>query len=242
MNMFKIGDRVRVLDGSSNESYYDGWSQGMYEYVGKICIVRSISGRGVRLEGNVFTWDARYLELVEEKKMENKITIDGKEYELSAELVEKIKAEVEKQEKAEAERLAEQGPFARAICKRYFLINGVGRVSTLAEGASNMDDELYSIANYCTDKSLMEQRALHETLNRLLWRYSEMNGGDSNPWPYGEHWFIYRDTCNSNEMMVLANDSYKMQGIIYFKDRAIAEAAIEEVAKPFMAAHPEFVW
>ena len=89
---------------------------------------------------------------------------------------------------------------------------------------------------------MMEQRALHETLNRLLWRYSETHGGDSNPWPCGEHWFIYCNTANGNEMMVSANDSHKKQGTIYFKDRVIAKAAIEEVVKPFLAAHPEFVW
>ena len=173
----------------------------------------------------------------------NKIIIDGKEYELSAELVEKIKAEVAAQEKAEAERSAKQGPFERVkIGKKYFLINGVGRVSALAEGASNMDDELYSIANYCHDRGMMEQRALHETLNRLLWRYSETHGGDSNPWPRGTHWFIYGDTANGLEMKVSANDAHKKQGTIYFKDGETAKAAIEEVVKPFMAAHPEFVW
>lgn len=174
----------------------------------------------------------------------NKIIIDGKEYELSAELVEKIKAEVALQE---IERqMSEQVPFERVkIGKNYFLINGVGRVSTLAEGASNMDDELYSIANYCTDKSLMEQRALHETLNRLLWRYSEMNGGDS-AWTIGEypefvrHYEICYDySCKVFRTVSVVNG--KSTGI-YFKDEKTAEAAIEEVVKPFMAAHPEFVW
>lgn len=176
----------------------------------------------------------------------NKIILDGQEYELSydlsAELAEKIAAEVAAQKKAEADRLAEQGPFARVKRKPYFHINGVGKMSTLTEGATTTDDELYSIANYCRDRGMMEQRALHETLNRLLWRYSETHGGDSNPWPCGEHWFIYCNTANGNEMMVSANDSHKKQGTIYFKDRVIAKAAIEEVVKPFLAAHPEFVW
>lgn len=172
----------------------------------------------------------------------NKIILDGKEYELSAELVEKIEAEVAEQEKREADRLAEQGPFARVKRKPYFLINGVGKVCTLSEGATNTDDELYSIANYCHDRGMIEQRALHEILNRLLWRYSETHGGDSNPWPRGTHWFIYGDTSNGLEMKVSANDSHKKQGTIYFKDGETANAAIEEVVKPFMAEHPEFVW
>lgn len=167
--------------------------------------------------------------------MENKIIIDGKEYELSAELAEKIKAEVAEQEKKEAERLAEQGPFARAKSKPYFLINGVGKVSTLAEGATNMDDELYSIANYCRDKGLMEQRALHETLNRLLWRYSETNGGGEKRGGF----FIY---LSGMEDMRVGHCTYASCGDVYFRKKEVAEAAIEEVVKPFMAAHPEFVW
>lgn len=171
----------------------------------------------------------------------NKIILDGKEYELSAELVEKIKTEVAAQEKKKREELKE--PFGRVHNERYFLINGNGRVSTMsADTNTPTDDELYAIGNYCRDKGMMEQRALHETLNRLLWRYSETHGGDSNPWPCGTHWFIYCNTANGNEMMVSANDSHKKQGTIYFKDGETAHAAIEEVVKPFMAAHPEFVW
>lgn len=167
----------------------------------------------------------------------NKIIIDGKEYELSAELVEKIKAEVALQE---IERqMSEQVPFERVkIGKNYFLINGVGRVSTLAEGASNMDDELYSIANYCTDKSLMEQRALHETLSRLLWRYSEKHKEPKTS-PLLYHLYIRRE---DGEVSFFSFDGRSVPIDGSFCSRATAEAAIEEVVKPFMAAHPELVW
>jgi len=165
----------------------------------------------------------------------NKIILDGKEYELSAELVEKIEAEVAEQEKREADRLAEQGPFARVKRKPYFLINGVGKVCTLSEGATNTDDELYSIANYCHDRGMIEQRALHEILNRLLWRYSEGRGGGEKRGGY----FIYRSNM---EDMRVGHCTYATCGDVYFRKKEVAEAAIEEVVKPFMAEHPEFVW
>lgn len=165
----------------------------------------------------------------------NKIIIDGKEYELSAELVKKIKTEVAAQEKAE-------NPFERKTNKRYYYIDSCDCIYSFVDDEGTTSKTLYSAGNYCRDKSIMEKRAMHEMLNRLLWRYSEMHGGDSNPWPCGEHWFIYCNTANGNEMMVSANDSHKKQGTIYFKDRVIAKAAIEEVVKPFLAAHPEFVW
>jgi len=39
---FKVGDRVRVLDGSGIEGYTGGWSPGMKEYVGKVATVRKV--------------------------------------------------------------------------------------------------------------------------------------------------------------------------------------------------------
>lgn len=169
----------------------------------------------------------------------NKIILDGKEYELSAELVGEIKAEVAAQE---IKRMIADDPFARTRNVAYYFISVEGSVYTGCETGTIADDKRYSAANYCRDKAIMEQRALHETLNRLLWRYSETHGGDSNPWPHGTHWFIYGDTSNGLKMNVSANDSHKKLGTIYFKDGETANAAIEEVVKPFMAAHPEFVW
>lgn len=167
----------------------------------------------------------------------NKIIIDGKEYELSDELAEKIKAEVAAQEKKES-------PFERTEPRLpYWFIDSSGGVDfDTAAADSQITDYRFFVGNYCTDKSLMEQRALHETLNRLLWRYSETHGGDSNPWPHGAHWFIYGDTSNGLKMNVSANDAHKKQGTIYFKDGETAKAAIEEVVMPFMAVHPEFEW
>ena len=101
----------------------------------------------------------------------------------------------------------------------------------------------FNTANYCRDKAIMEQRALHETLNRLLWRYSETHGGE-NAWDSQNiqaHFYIYLDTQNS-VLYVSYNDAYHVEGVVYFEEEYIAENAITEVVKPFMAAHPEFVW
>ncbi|MBO7697278.1 MAG: hypothetical protein J6T10_31985 [Methanobrevibacter sp.] len=158
----------------------------------------------------------------------NKIIIDGKEYELSAELVEKIKAEVVAQDK--------KYPFVRNQDVRYYYIGSDGTViRTIDAGNNVMDDGRFLIGNYCRDEELMEQRALHETLNRMLWRFSEMNGG-------GEKrggCFIYRSNM---EDMRVGHCTYATCGDVYFRKKEVAEAAIEEVVKPFLAAHPEFVW
>lgn len=163
----------------------------------------------------------------------NKIILDGKEYELSAELVVQIKAEVALQE---IERKMSENPFVRTIDdKTYFYINEGGEVKAALDRHFSVDDLCFEIANYCSDKGMMEQRALHETLNRLLWRYSETNGGGEKRGGY----FIYRSNM---EDMRVGHCTYATCGDVYFRKKEVAEAAIEEVVKPFIAAHPEFVW
>lgn len=165
--------------------------------------------------------------------MGNKIIIDGKEYELSAELVEKIKAEVAAQEKAE-------NPFERSVGEHYCFADASGWLGYFIDSDSATDNALYSAGNYCRDRGLMEQRALHETLNRLLWRYSETHGGDGSWERLSTHYHIrrWRD-CG---FKVSYCEDGKTNGVVYFNSRDVAEAAIDEVVKPFVEEHPEFVW
>ncbi len=162
--------------------------------------------------------------------MGDKIIIDGKEYELSAELVEKIKAEVAAQERQDKKNL-----FERKQGGRYYYVTSLWTVCADVDTITIIDGGRYQAANYCRDKGLMEQRALHETLNRLLWRYSETNGGGEKRGGY----FIYRSNM---EDMRVGHCTYATCGDVYFRKKEVAEAAFEEVVKPFMAAHPEFVW
>ena len=63
----KVGDRVRILDGSNIPDYAGNWVSDMKKYVGKITEVtrKTISYEtGVKLEGNSWTWDIRGLEKV----------------------------------------------------------------------------------------------------------------------------------------------------------------------------------
>lgn len=87
---------------------------------------------------------------------------------------------------------------------------------------------------------MMKQRAMHETLNRLLWRYSEQHGGDAEWNGENSHYSI---TINdggepASEWFV----SIRTFGNVYFKDGETADQAIEDVVTPFLAEHPEFVW
>lgn len=160
--------------------------------------------------------------------MENYLMFNGKRIDLTEEQVKTFMAEEKK------------NPFARAEKgDKYFGINVDGTVGEDVEEEWYVDDCCFSVANYCTDKAMMEQRALHETLNRLLWRYSEEHGGDGEWNGVDKHWMINRTDKN-----IMVNFSYrnKTNGAVHFKNHEAALSAIEEIVKPFMAQHPDFVW
>jgi len=133
-----------------------------------------------------------------------------------------------------------KSPFERAIGEHYWNIGGNGAVNQEYDNETEYEDEALKVANYCTDRSMMKQRALHETLNRLLWRYSEEHGGDPEWDGEAYHWYIY---CPSTGGLLYTNVwSAKIPGIVYFGSKQIAESAINDIIKPFLADHPEFVW
>lgn len=65
MTKFKVGDRVRVLDGSKIEGYHGSWVPDMEEYVGNVYTIAKIHPSGsCRLKDIPFIYDERGLERV----------------------------------------------------------------------------------------------------------------------------------------------------------------------------------
>ena len=166
--------------------------------------------------------------------MENYICINGKKAELT-----------EEQMKALGIELPKPNPFAR-VCNKandfyhYYFITSYGTIAETVdhgfEQGNGNDDLRFRNANYCTDEELLKQRALHETLNRLLWRYSM------------EH---DRDKIDKvNPVVIRVKDGYystyctvlQYVGDVYFACHETANNAIKEIIEPFMKAHPEFKW
>lgn len=163
--------------------------------------------------------------------MENYICINGKKAELTEEQLKALGIEISK-----------ANPFARVKKNnQYFSIDSLGNVIGVIDDYYDIDTQAYDIANYCTDKSIMEQRALHETLNRLLWRYSMEHDGDKIDWTKKSEkkYFIFYHHPN-DEYVVKFSWTIGGFGDIFFNSREIAENAIEEVIKPFMKAHHDF--
>lgn len=161
-------------------------------------------------------------------EMKNYIMLDGRKFEIDEKNSMLLRAVVgeEKEEK--------KNPFTRENGQIYYYISGFGSVAFSSECRTNTDDNRYEVGNYSTDEKLMEQRALHETLNRLLWRFSEENGGEGEK----TRWYLWRDS----EFHVDWTCSKRCQGTTYFSSAQVAKRALDEIVKPFMREHPEFVW
>ena len=114
--------------------------------------------------------------------MTNYICINGKKAELT-----------EEQMRALGIELPKANPFARANeGEECYIITAKGGICPYCEDDTSFIDDCFNTANYCTDKAIMEQRALHETLNRLLWRYSMEHDGDKINWnTVSDKWAIY---------------------------------------------------
>lgn len=170
--------------------------------------------------------------------MNNYIMLDGRKFEIDEKNSMFLRAVVgeEKEEK--------KNPFTRKNGQMYYYISGFGSVAFSSECRTNTDDNRYEVGNYCVDEKLMEQRALHETLNRLLWRFSEENGGDENEWDgVACHYYItFQDGIGEKKLVVEWTSQWHHQGVVFFSSILAAERAIEEIVKPFMKNHPDFVW
>ena len=165
---------------------------------------------------------------------EIKLTIDGKEIQLTEEQLMTLGIEVEKKRK---------NPFSRvAKDDVYYTVLSSGTVGRMEEYVDCQDDSQYDAANYFNDKTFAEQVALHQLLYRKLLKFSYDNACEDSEWNgENDHWLIFYDS-DEKDFCIDSNDGFKMQGAVYFSNMDVAEQAIEEVVKPFVKEHPEFVW
>lgn len=163
--------------------------------------------------------------------MDNYIMLNGKKIPLTDEQIKLIQADEPK-----------KSPFDRAENGDviYYLSYDF-EVRGTAESKCSSDDLCYNCANYCTDKDIMEQHALHMKLNNLLWRYSMTHSGEGIEFgPFSAQKYYIAYDAGEKEFYTDWNDSIKCVGAIYFDSEETAEAAIEEIVKPFIAEHPDF--
>ena len=162
---------------------------------------------------------------------EIKLTIDGKEIQLTDEQLKMLGIEVKK------------NPFDRVSGDdKYYYTIVSGDVLRHVDINDKTDRRLYNAINYFNDKTFAEQVALHQLLYRKLLKFAYDNEcEDTAEWnEINAHWCIYMDT-RSNRWDVTYYVSMKFDDV-YFSSEKGAKRAIEEVVEPFMKEHPEFVW
>ena len=163
--------------------------------------------------------------------MENYLMLNGKRIDLTEEQIRTLGLETK------------EDYFSRY--GEYYYIGNTGCIFKDFEDKSancKVSEGRYNVANYCKNEEFIKQRALHETLDRLLWRFSMENNGDKIDWENLEinKWYIYYSY--KNKYFITYSCNYCKFYNIYFYSHEIAQRAIDEIVLPFMEKHPEFVW
>lgn len=161
--------------------------------------------------------------------MDNYICINGKKAELTEEQLEKLGIKLEM-----------LGSFDRQDNgATYYSIISTGEIAVNGECHKDYNYNHYNIANYCTDKELLKKRALYETLNRRLWRYSMEHDGDKINWDRdGEKYYIFYNT--GSKKWLVGSICHSWDFAVFFYSLEIAKKAIKEVVIPFIEKNPEF--
>lgn len=162
---------------------------------------------------------------------EIKLKIDGKETPLTPEQIKAL--EISTDEECVCDKVEDN--------EYYYFIGHGGTVRKTMESNAHFDCEAYKCGNYYRDEAYAKQVALHQQLNNLLRRYSEQHGGDAEWDGTKEHWSVYFD-CDKKSCHAFLSFGEKSISDVFFAENEVAEKAIEEVVKPFMKEHPDFVW
>ena len=165
---------------------------------------------------------------------EIKLTIDGKEVQLTDEQLKMLGIEPKKKRKNPFERVANGNV--------YYRVTEYGNIDEFIERSDLTDSNLYSNVNYFNDDSVAQEVALHQLLYRKLLKFAYENKcEDTAEWDGTNlHWAIRYDYACGTFTTDYQN-TYGAQEVYFYSEKD-AERAIEEVVEPFVKEHPEFVW
>ena len=163
---------------------------------------------------------------------ENYLIIEGIKVPLTDEQVAMIKG-------TGALKSKEKSPFSRVEENEfYWFIDIDGRITQTYDLKRVADDNQFSCANYCSDKELIEERAIREELSRLLWRFSMENGGENIDWEnsnQGKYYIYFYFDNKSIKWEVSHYINCKCLNEVFFIDEDTAYRAIREIVEPFCA-------
>lgn len=254
---FRVGDEVETVDGMSGKIvsichcercaergfFEPKWETLDGEYSDYITVNQANWGFPYYRRIGKYVWNhdtneeksTKNIFKKENKKMkEIKLTIDGKEIQLTDEQLKMLGIEPEKKRKNPFDRVAKD--------EVYFQIGIDGDVFSLYEYGTTSDEDSVLCVNYFNDEAFAKQVALHQLLYRKLLKYAYDNEFEDEEWngTNMHAYIIYNFTRKDYDIRWTRNE--KEPGTVYFKTPTRATAALNEVVMPFVKEHPEFVW
>lgn len=160
----------------------------------------------------------------------NYAMINGKRTELTDEQLKALGIEVRK------------NPFERVEPgDDYYYVSSNNDVGAYTDSSDGMDNRLYAVSNYFNEKKFANQVALHQLLYRKLLKFAYDNDCEDKEWNgTNDHWLILYYPLNDD--FAIANVQCVKEYTVYFSTEEGASRAINEVVRPFMKDHPDFVW
>ena len=253
---FRVGDEVETVDGMSGKIvsichcercaergfFEPRWETSDGEYSDYITINQANRGFPYYRRIGKYVWNhdaneeksTKNIFKKENNKMkEIKLTIDGKEVQLSDEQLKMLGIEPEKKRK---------NPFERVRKGERYFYTDANRVYNAQEDNDSFDDDHFESVDYFNDKTFVNQVVLHQLLYRKLLKYSYDNECTDKEWDgTNVHVYIIYNSTKKDYDTRWTRDE-KEPGTVYFKSTAWATAALNEVVMPFVREHPEFVW
>ena len=164
---------------------------------------------------------------------DNYAMINGKRVELTDEQVKAISAESVEMK---------INPFNRmGLGSYYYVPHYDGTARTFTEDNGMTDTSMHLNSNYINDWAFAKQVALHQLLYRKLLKFAYDNDCEDKEWNgTNDHWLIMYYPLNDD--FVIANVQCVKEYTVYFSTEEGASRAINEVVRPFMKEHPDFVW
>lgn len=127
-----------------------------------------------------------------------------------------------------------KNPYTRVNDReRYYAMERTGSVSFIQEDGYYFDDNLFSIANYFSNRDYAEYIDFKETLMRKMDRFAWEHNARVIDWNDGstKYYILFSHTDNR---VIVDWDFMYMSNNIYFTSREIAEQAIEEFKDDLM--------
>lgn len=162
--------------------------------------------------------------------MNNYAVINGIRVELTDEQVKTLEIETK------------TNPFNRMGLGSYIYTPNIdGTARTITEDNGMAVNHMYRNCSYFNDKAFAEQVALHLLLYRKLLKFAYDNDCEDKEWnDTNDHWLTVYYPLDDD--FIITNAQCAKEYTVYFSTEEGASRAINEVIRPFMKEHPDFVW